>query len=234
MKKTLYILAAAVAVLLPTSCTWIRVNPGFLNFSVGIGEAPGTKVEQISDADCFTISVPADIIYTQTEGEPWLNISAKPEVAAKIEVFQDGGNVAIRSAEKGAKNLFKDVKIGIGTRSLSKITLNGAADFEIKGGLQTGDLEINANGAADIEIDSLKTGMLTITVNGAGDAEINGLDCLRAEVTVNGAGDVSLAGKAASAKLTVNGAGDIDIMELESDDVTTSIHGLGQVSRKRP
>ena len=115
---------------------------------------------------------------------------------------------------------------------LKKLTVNGATDFNVKGLRMDGDLDVQVNGAGDLDFDSITCNSLSIEVNGAADANLTSVDILKKlKVQVNGAGDVDITGNAVDVALEVNGAGDIDATGLKvSGEVKKHAAGLARIS----
>ena len=71
----------------------------------------------------------------------------------------------------------------------------------------------------------------TMEVNGAGNCDISGIDIKTMDLKVNGAGNLELAGKADKVDACLDGAGSIDVKNLQCDDVSADVNGLGTVKR---
>ncbi len=90
------------------------------------------------------------------------------------------------------------------------------------------DLEaIKVSGAADIQIEKLKTERLVITFSGAGDISIDDLNADTLEIYISGAGNVDLAGKVFSQYVTLSGVGRYAGFDLESQEASVTISGVG-------
>ena len=100
---------------------------------------------------------------------------------------------------------------------LKSLTVNGASDFNVNGLRIDGELDVQINGAGDLDFDRIECDTLSIQVNGAADAELTSID-------VRGAGDVDITGNAGNATFEVNGAGDID---------ATGLKVAGEVSKRK-
>lgn len=229
--KHIKIIIATAALFLLASCTFIRINRNLVS-EEKISVPPGEEVSQISDASVFTINVPADIKYVQTPGKPYLTIMATPAIREQIVILQDGSGVTVKSRGNRIKGNVKDLDIRIGTSSLTELNINGAADFEIDGGLEAPHFTLNTNGASEVDIDRLMAGEINVNINGAADIDLKHVECDKINVTVNGAGDISIGGHASAAALSVNGAGEIDVRMLAADELVSDIHGLGRIKRR--
>ena len=163
-----------------------------------------------------------------------------------VEGFQEGfseGRKASRKPIKGegavVSNEAKDKReiraeeydLVIQAPALKKLVVNGASDFNV-GGLRSEEgLDIEINGAGDLDFDRIQCSSLTLEVNGAADANLTSISVLKdLKVEVNGAGDVKVTGNAQSASFSVNGAGDIDATGLKvAGEVSKHTSGLASI-----
>ncbi len=117
---------------------------------------------------------------------------------------------------------------------LKSLTVNGAADVDLKGGYSAADsLRVEINGAGDFDFSGIKVPFLRFELNGAGDIDASGLDVGELSMEVNGAGDVDVSGKAVTASFSVSGVGAINARGLQAEHVTTQKDGIGWIRLKK-
>jgi len=207
-----------------------------------------TKEIQVSKFTVIECTLPCDIKYTQ--GPESFKISAPQNILDHLVVAINDGKMKL-CLDKTKWFNFDGVKVWISSRKLNEISINGAIEFEAESGIKTDSLIVNLNGAseleiaglvadsasicsngtADIEIDDVKCAKLETKINGAGDCKVKGIECESLEVTVNGTGGSTVEGYTKQAKLTINGVGGINAKKLKADFITTSVNGIGSISR---
>lgn len=98
--------------------------------------------------------------------------------------------------------------------SLSKLSVSGVVDGEIKG-IDAETFEISVSGVGDMDLEG-ECGALEAEVSGVGDLEAKKLECRSVKVEVSGVGSASVyASEAVDAE--VSGMGDIDVYGSPSD-----------------
>jgi hypothetical protein len=238
MKKLFNIILMAAAVASASSCVFVRVNPNDFN---GVKSSEFVIGSNNSETNTFTVpqftgidsSVPADIDYYMTDGEPTIKVTAPDNILAKLKfdvengilkVYFEDGNQRINVGSSG-------IKVIASSSTLESLSIRGAGDFDADY-LKCSGFNVEVSGAGDITLGSVICGDLSIAVRGAGDIDVAGLECRTVKVDVAGAGDVVLAGKADSANLSIRGAGDIDARRLDCPDIVSNVSGMGSIRRK--
>ncbi len=119
----------------------------------------------------------------------------------------------------------------VSSEMIKKLVVNGAVDLEYTCSKEyTEPLDIEVNGAGDMELEKFIGPSLSVSINGAADLDIAELKSQSLTIAINGAADVNVAGETDDASFTVNGAGAIDATQLvtkNSPRVSTS--GLASV-----
>ena len=227
MKKFLYIAATA---LVCASCFHVNTNyKGGKNAINGEGEVI-SKSFDFKDFDQIVINGHADVDFTQSS--TWeVTVRTQENIFEWLDYKVEGTTLIIE-----AKNR-RDIRantydIVIQAPELKKLTVNGASDFKVKGLRMDGDLDVEINGAGDLDFDRITCNSLTLEINGAADADLTSVDILKKlKVQVNGAGDVDITGNAMDVSLEVNGAGDIDATGLKvAGEVKKHAAGLARIS----
>ena len=225
MKKIAVLFACVLAM---SSCV-IRV--GDMGKSVKCKGPVITKAFDFSDFEAITVNGGADIELFQ--GDKFeVSVKANEEVFSHLD-YEVSGHTLIIKTKDNVGIRAEEYDITITLPLLTGITVNGATDLDLKNGYASDkDLEIQINGAGDLEMTGIAVPSLVVELNGAGDIEINDLNVETLSVNISGAGDIDLSGKAASATFTVAGAGDIDARNLDCNDVTTHKSGIASIKLK--
>ena len=246
MKK---ILIAAAAVLLCTSCFHVNKNykqgdagdfvEGFQEgFSEGRkasrkpikGEgAVVSKSFDLKDFDQIVINGHADVSFTQADAYE-VTVQTQENILEWLDYKVEGTTLVIEAKDKREIRAEK-YDLVIQAPALKKLVVNGASDFNVGSLRSEEDLDIEINGAGDLDFDRIQCNSLTLKVNGAADANLTSISVLKdLKVEVNGAGDVKVTGNAQSASFSVNGAGDIDATGLKvAGEVSKHTSGLASI-----
>ena len=227
MKKFLYLAATA---LVCASCFHVNTNyKGGKNAINGEGNVI-SKSFDFKDFDQIVINGHADVDFTQSS--TWeVTVRTQENVLEWLDYKVEGTTLVIEAKDRRDIRA-KTYEIAIQAPELKKLTVNGATDFNVKGLRMDGDLDVQVNGAGDLDFDSITCNSLSIEVNGAADANLTSVDILKKlKVQVNGAGDVDITGNAMNVSLEVNGAGDIDATGLKvAGEVKKHAAGLARIS----
>ena len=227
MKQFLYI---AATVLLCASCFHVNTNyKGGRNAIKGEGEVV-SKSFDLKDFDQIVINGHADVDFTQSSTYE-VTVRTQENILEWLDYKVEGTTLVIEAKDhRDVRATTYDVIVQ--APELKKLTVNGASDFNVKGLRMDGDLDVQVNGAGDLDFDRITCNSLSIEVNGAADANLSSIDILKKlKVQVNGAGDVDITGNAVDVSLEVNGAGDIDATGLKvSGEVKKHAAGLAKIS----
>ena len=246
MKK---IMIAAAAVLLCTSCFHVNKNykqgdtgdfvEGFQEgFSEGRkasrkpikGEgAVVSKSFDLKDFDQIVINGHADVSFTQSDAYE-VTVRTQENILEWLDYKVEGTTLVIEAKDKREIRA-EEYDLVIQAPALKKLVVNGASDFNVGSLRSEEDLDIEINGAGDLDFDRIQCSSLTLEVNGAADANLTSISVQKdLKVEVNGAGDVKVTGNAQSASFSVNGAGDIDATGLKvAGEVSKHTSGLASI-----
>ena len=210
MKRIFYIAAVA---LLCSSCFHVNKNYNGGIFIKGSGPIV-SKTFDFKDFDTIDINGGADVTFTQAEDYN-VTVRTQESVLDSLDYRMEGTKLILEVKDR--KSIQADVfEISITAPELNKVTVSGASDLDIKGLRIDGDLEVQVNGAGDLDFDQIVCDNFSVQVNGAADAKLSSIDIRKLlKIEVNGAGDVDITGSAQDVTLEVNGAGDIDATGLK-------------------
>lgn len=227
MKNIIYI---AVATLMCTSCFHVNTNwSGGKNAVKGEGDVISKTFEDLKDFDKIEINGQADVNFTQSSVFE-VTVRTQENVLDYLDYKVVGSTLVIETKDHRPVRA-ETYDLVIQAPALKRIEVNGAADFDIPGGLTSGDdLKIVVNGAGDLTFDSVRCADLTIEVNGAADLDLDDIEVAKLKVEVNGAGDAQISGSAAEADFEVNGAGGINASGLKvAGKVSKHASGLAKI-----
>ena len=213
MKRIFYIAAMA---LLCSSCFHVNTNyTGDINPIKGTGPVI-SKTFDFKDFDTIEINGGADVTFNQSSIYE-VTVRTQESIFDWLDYKVEGSKLVLQVKDK--RNVRAEVfDIVIQAPELNKVMVNGASDFDIRGLLIDGDLDVQVNGAGDLDFDQIACESLSVQVNGAGDAKLSSLNIRKTlKVEVNGAGDVDITGRTQDVSLDVNGVGDIDATGLKVD-----------------
>ena len=213
MKRIFYIAAMA---LLCSSCFHVNTNySGDINPIKGTGPVI-SKTFDFKDFDTIEINGGADVTFNQSSIYE-VTVRTQESIFDWLDYKVEGSKLVLQVKDK--RNVRAEVfDIVIQAPELNKVMVNGASDFDIRGLLIDGDLDVQVNGAGDLDFEKIACENLFLQVNGATDANLTSIDIRNSlKVEVNGAGDVDITGRTQDVSLDVNGVGDIDATGLKVD-----------------
>ena len=222
------ILLAATA-LICSSCFHVNSNwTGGRDAIKGEGEVI-TKSFDLKDFDQIVLNGHADVTFIQSETFD-VTVRSQANVFEHLDYRVEGTKLILENKKKVTIRA-QEFDVTVKAPTLQSITVNGAGDLNIEGGLTSDeDFKVLVNGAGDLSFETIRCKDLSIEVNGAADIDLTSIAVNDLKIVVNGAGDVTATGKAENATLRVNGAGDIDARGLSvAGKVTKSASGLAKI-----
>ena len=202
--------------LLCSSCFHVNTNySGDINPIKGTGPVI-SKTFDFKDFDTIEINGGADVTFNQSSIYE-VTVRTQESIFDWLDYKVEGSKLVLQVKDK--RNVRAEVfDIVIQAPELNKVMVNGASGFDIRGLRIDGDLDVQVNGAGDLDFDQIACESLSVQVNGAGDAKLSSLNIRKTlKVEVNGAGDVDITGRTQDVSLDVNGVGDIDATGLKVD-----------------
>ena len=227
MKKVMIL---ALCVLSAVSCIHFRIGNELVsggNSLKGTGDSAVASYE-LPDFDSVEISLHADVDFIQTDEGNSVEIRAQENLLEHLNFKVEDGCLKV-CFDDGIKANYRDMDIVIRGRSLSALTVRGAADVDIMDGLKADNFDLLIQGAGDSDIVGLDAAKVSITVQGAADISVDDLKCDDLSALIQGAGDIKLNGEARNASLTIHGAGDINASGLLTESVSKSVSGAGSI-----
>ena len=228
MKKIVF---GAIVALISTSCVYnLHLNWGDKSRVVCNGPVE-TRTFDLTGFNAITVNGSADVEIFQADTFG-VSVTANTPVFDYLDYKVEEG-VLILETKDHVHIKAETFDITIHMPELTNLTVNGAADADLKGGYSSDkDLEVIVNGAGDFDIKDIKLPRLAIVINGAGDIKAQDIQVENLSVDVHGAGDVKLSGVAGTTSLSVSGAGDIDAIGLDCNNVQTHKSGIASIKLK--
>jgi hypothetical protein len=199
MKKLIFMLAAAAALLTATSCRKV----------IGEGDLQ-TETRNITDFSGVSASIGGKIYY-------------KIDPVYKVEITAQRNILDVIQATKINGHLLLKIKDGVRIKSNEEIIVNICAPtadyFHLSG---TGDLMVTGNiNATDMDMSISGTGNLTVSAMSIGNN-------MKAEISGTGNINV-LAGSAKNEELKISGSGKLLLEAVASENAETKISGSGDI-----
>lgn len=226
MKKIVSIMAVVV---LAASCQFVSVN-GNAKDKIKVEYSFNNEVVidtlDLAGFSAIVVSGQGDIDFVQAP-EFLVVLQAKEGIAEKLDCYVKNGKLYLD--RKKQERIKEHYRFTIHAPLLTAITVNGAADLKLGPYAANEDLEIEVNGAGDLDCREVCVPVFKIAVNGAGDIDASNMNVERLSVEVNGAGDAKLSGVADEVKLRLSGAGDIDARGLKANKINKEKNGVGKI-----
>lgn len=150
-----------------------------------------------------------------------VEISADQGYLSRVETRVERETLYI--SQEGRRWRNGDIEVTISVENLSAFIIEGAADVDITG-IDSDSFLLEIDGAGDVTLVGT-CGVVEIEINGAGDIDAEDFECKSVDITINGAGDADVYASE-SIRAVLNGVGDITVYGNPSR-VRPSIHGLG-------
>lgn len=211
------------------SCFNINITPG--GKAVRCKGPVVEKTMDLKDFNAIVVNGHSDLILKQADTFSVV-VTANEDVFEHLDYRVEDG-VLILGAKDNVTLLAKKHELAISLPVITSLSVNGAADVDLKGYKSDKPMIISLNGAGDFELSGIAVPELDFTMNGAGDIDALDLDVKEINVTMNGAGDITLSGKAKKTVISVHGAGDVDASELDCDVVVKHCAGLASIKTKK-
>lgn len=180
-----------------------------------------------------------DIEYSQSEGEPMVQLCCNNEIMALADIYVDNEVLYI---EMNDSMDFEDIYwerdknyqciLKCSSKQLKSITQKGSGNLTLKTAITGNVLEIDMSGMGDLEcLQPLDIDELNISSKGSGNAYLCG-NLNRGQIEFSGMGDLNINGTLSAQYLDVemNGSGNIEISKpITIDTLEIETSGMGNV-----
>lgn len=179
---------------------WIRVVRGSGNVI--------TETRQVSGFSALRMDGAGRLVITQGTTES-LEIQGEDNLIGELTSEVQGNTLVLGYQQQPwLKSILptKPIVYNLTVTDLTKLTLNGAGDIEIR---------------------SLETDSLVLDINGAGKIDITEIVAEQLTVNFAGTGSITVSGVVTDQAVTLDGAGNYQAGDLQSQSTTIEINGLG-------
>ena len=233
--KRIVILATMVALLLPMTSCFIRINNDSIrSLNANHLAANGVMVSEDRSLDAFESLVlqgGLDVRFVQAAGEPHMNVTISENILPYLKTEVQDSMLTVRFHSDSLSSFsFGEHSITVYAPALSSVTILGSGDFTCDGLSSDRDFSVALRGSGDVTLKEMQCDGLDITITGSGDIRADAQIKGAVAVAIAGSGDVKLSGSAESADYSIAGSGDIDARNLAvSGNVSQQVHGSGDI-----
>lgn len=193
-----------------------------------------TETREVSNFDRLVMRGYGELRITQGDQES-LTIEADEEILPYIKTGVRDGELRIDVVDDWVERIFKIFSQGLDSqrinynlsiKRLNLLKITGAARVR-SDALEATDLAIEAGGAVEMEINSLKSQKLQVKLPGTGQIKLSG-KVEQQDISVSGAGAYQAKGvESQTARVRLDGVGKATVWV--TGDLEVSINGLGSV-----
>ena len=163
---------------------------------------------------------------------PSARIEGNKKLVEKLQLKQVGNRLVIGFKKGSNVKLFGNdkLKVYLTSPNLGAVALRGASEFEVKGSLNTDELNVTVMGSGDAEFGKVQCSNLSCVINGSGDADFRSVNAKSSQVSINGSGDVKLSvANATDARMVIAGSGEIKAKYSRCESVSCLVNGSGEI-----
>jgi len=194
--------------------------------TAALAQSPEGRSYAPGPFDSIEISGSAIVRFTQgasdqvsIEGDETVQKAVDMEVRNGVLSLQSGGSWKFWNARR--------LQVSVTARTLKRVIISGAADFNASAPVQAGRLVVEISGAGSARFDQLKAEQLVFHVSGAGDGRLAG-SVKDLHIDVSGKGRVDAGGLMSErARVSISGVGDAGVWATQ--DLAVSVAGIGTV-----
>jgi Putative auto-transporter adhesin, head GIN domain len=176
--------------------------------------------------DGVEIGGAAEVRYQQGDVDE-VFVAGNSEVQRSVSVDVQGSKLRIRTASSWRFWSAQRLQVQVTSRQLSRLSIQGAADWLATGPVNSERLAVFISGAGLARFDRLNCENLAFSVSGAGDGQFKGQV---QDLSVQISGKSDFRGEhlqARTARVTISGIGDVKVWVLDELGITVS--GIGKV-----
>ena len=215
-----------------------------------------TRKIKVGNFDGISTSSSIDVIYTQTSGQPDVEIYAPDNLmeCVKVEVKDGVLKVGFQSKNKRegvnikgkhqtevrvsapAVHAFRasssgDIILKNGLRTQGRVTMMASSSGDVNGSeVVCDELVADASSSGDVVLDKVECMVLDADASSSGDVEIKELKAKNVNATASSSGDVVLSGVCHSAKFSASSSGDVEAKNLMANEVKAKASSSGDIT----
>jgi len=217
MKKQIFMLAAAAALLTASSCKKV----------VGEGDLQ-TETRNITDFSGVSVSIGGKIYY-KIAPEYKVEITAQKNILEVIQATKTNGHLLLKVKDGVRIKSNEEITVNISAPTADYLHLSGIGDLAVIGNVNSVNLDMNISGTGSITVQSVTvTDKLNANISGTGDIIVQSGAAKNEDLRISGSGKLFIDGVVAEkAKTTISGSGDMQVNLSQTLDATIS--GSGSV-----
>ena len=216
-----------------------------------------TKKVKVDRFDGISTATSIDVVYTQTSGNPDVEVYAPDNLMEYVRVEVENGmlKVYFQSKEKPHNGISirgkHETEVRVSAPALHAFRASSSGDIVLKNGLRTngqvsmkssssGDIEggevvcdeliASASSSGDVLLTKVTCTSLDADASSSGDVTIKDLKAETVEADASSSGDVILSGECRSANLSASSSGDVEAKHLKADKVVAGASSAGDVT----
>ena len=166
-----------------------------------------TKNIKVGSFDQIKSMSSSDIVYTQKQGAPTVQIYGPDNIVELMETSVSGRTLTIK---------FK-----------KNTSIRNSGKLEIR--VSSPSLKHSIYGSGNISGNSFSCTKLAARIYGSGNVNLKRISTSDTQVNISGSGNVLLDGKSTEAEYHIAGSGDINATELKVENVNARISGSGSI-----
>lgn len=224
MKRNLLsVLTASLLLLATSACTQMQKVSESQNYI--------TKNMKAENFTGIKLMGSPDVIYTQTNGAPKIQIYGSDNIIELLETYVEDGTLVVKFRNNTLIQYKGKLEVRVSSPHLNQIIVQGSGDVLLAHGLnEKGDVDMTIQGSGDINGESIRCNHLSIGIQGSGDVQLRNIVSTYTKANIAGSGDMTLVGESKEAEYDIAGSGDISASELEAAKVSARIAGSGGIS----
>ncbi len=199
--------------------------------TITAGKTYQTRNIEVDAFNAITAGSAIDVVYTQAEGGPTVEVYAPDNIIDHITVEVKDETLAIgQESHIRIKGRCQKV-VRVSAPAVQRLQSSSAGDIILKNGLTTtGKVVIKASSGGDITGEGIVCTDLHIDASSAGDIQLKEITCTHIEAKAGSAGDIELSGRCEKATYKTSSAGDINAKKMEAVDVDATASSAGDIS----
>jgi len=217
MKKRIFMLAAAAALLTFSSCKKV------------VGEGPlQTETRNISDFSGVSASIGGKINY-KINPVYKVEITAQRNILDVIETSKINGYLLVKVRNGVRIKANEEITVNISAPTADYLHLSGSGDLAVTGNITAANLDMGISGTGNIIVPAVTVAdKINAVISGSGNISVFAGTARNEDLRISGSGKLFLDGVAAEkATTTISGSGDMQVNLSQTLDATIS--GSGSV-----
>ena len=189
-----------------------------------------TKNIKVGSFDQIKSMSSSDIVYTQKQGAPTVQIYGPDNIVELMETSVSGRTLTIKFKKNTSIRNSGKLEIRVSSPSLKHLSIYGSGNTTFTNGIKSHDeLQMSIYGSGNISGNSFSCTKLAARIYGSGNVNLKRISTSDTQVNISGSGNVLLDGKSTEAEYHIAGSGDINATELKVENVNARISGSGSI-----